>query len=100
MMRWWPLITALVISGYACASSQGNQLQVTADPYRFTPLEGAIVIELDVPNWTEVCVRASPAIVNRYHCVTVGTLRATLEQHRNASGRSWPVGKIRALLGF
>ena len=99
MMRWWPLMTALAISGYACAS-QGNQLQVSADPYRLTPLEGAIVIELDVPNHKEVCVRAAPAISHLYHCATVGMLRASLEQHRNASGRSWPVGKIRALLGF
>jgi hypothetical protein len=100
MMRWWPLITALVISGYACASSQGNSLQVSADPYRLTPLEGAIVIELDVPNWTELCVRQGPAQTHIYNCLPVGALRASLEQHRNASGRSWPVGKIRALLGF
>ena len=99
MMRWWPLITALVISGYACAS-QGNQLQVSADPYRLTPLEGTIVIELDVPNWTELCVRQGPAQTHIYNCLPVGALRASLEQHRNASGRSWPVGKIRALLGF
>lgn len=89
MMRWWPVITALVISAYACMHRPTQVVDLP--PARVNPLETAIVIELDVEDWIEVCVRVSPASVQHYRCLTVGNLRFVLEDRRNADWRPFQV---------
>ena len=91
-----PFLFVAALFTLTCASTQG--LNVTADipPARLNPLDGAIVINADVPNWTEICLQQVPVTTHRYLCVNVGDLRFLVEQHRKAKLDDWPQGKIRA----
>lgn len=72
------LLATLFLAAFACASTP-------LPPARLTPLLGAIVIELDVPNHQEICIRRFPAALQRYQCFQVGELRATFEDWRVAN---------------
>jgi len=89
-MRWAVLVFALLTA--TCATHRQTQV-VDTPPARLNPLGDAIVIELDVPHWQEVCVRAQPAQSHLYHCLAVGDLRASLEQWRQA--KDWRAFQVR-----
>jgi len=91
MMRWAVIAFALIAA--TCATNRPSQT-VATEPARLNPLGDAIVIELDVPPWTEVCVRSQPPQSHLYHCIQVGHLRASLEQWRQADWKPFTVRAV------
>lgn len=91
-----PLLFIAALYTLSCASYQGVKVDADVPPARLNPLEGAIVINAEVPDWVDICLQQVPVKTNRYLCVPVGELRFAVEQHRKAKTRDWPQGKIRA----
>lgn len=85
--RYTVIAFALTIAAYACASS-GNKMTVDAAPDHLSPPPQALVIEVEIPDWTYVCLRQLPG-KPLYRCITVGDLRDALENRRRANWKSF-----------
>ena len=70
-MRYAALLVGIIF----LSCTQGERITVDAVPDRLTPVANAIVIELEAPNWFEVCVRHFPANPQKYTCWRVEQMR-------------------------
>lgn len=77
--RYLAIALALIAGMYASCAHEGQTTRITTTPDRASIASGifdsGLVVELDMPDWAEICVRQQPEFPPRYRCILIYDLR-------------------------